>query len=199
MTNKTYYVDVEPPSHHDLDNFTMHVPTLEVTVHPDENRPWRMEARDQANNLSSAESKPQAVISVAELQRHPQFFDEVEINFRGFPTHITGYQAAVIRFHLDGHYKWFGNGITVVSISENTNMIQPVMHFRHFISRDSERLIVLTIEIENQVAFTSELAFRFKVIDDNGDPDDSDVSNAGITTVLVSEDPVVRPTKPVNG
>lgn len=186
-TDNSFELKVDPPQKHDKDNFTMFVPALNLLVKPHEDRPWTLKSLEEETGDGLGEEQDE--------------FNEIDIKFDGAPTNEIGYQAAVIRFILPDRYEWFGNGLEVISIFEQVDVLStapPVRHFRYDLTRKSYNTIVLTIEVEKQVAFESQLNFRFKVIDNEYSKEHGFQQGQVETKVLVSEDPVVKPSRPID-
>lgn len=165
---KRFAMRVASPELHHRDNFTMQVPIQNVDVVPLEDEPWGM---------------------IVEGEK----FQTIDITYEGKATGKPGYQAAILRFHLQEEYEWFGDGIEIVAIEDEKKERFPKLRFKTFFAKRSSNQLDMTIQVTQQNAFNSEIKFRFIACEKHQQPDAN-----GCVKVLVSEDPVVKPGKPID-
>lgn len=167
-TKKTFDVRVAKPELHHKDNFTMQVPMLEVGVVPSEDEPWGM---------------------IVEGEK----FQTINLHYEGKSDNKPGYQAAILRFRLQDDYEWFGDGLEIVAIEDAKAERFPKLRFKTFFKQRSDNLLDMTIQATEQRAFDSEIKFRFMACEKY-----QNVQSGECVKVLVSEDPSVRPNKPID-
>ena len=155
------------PEKHHNDNFTMYVPIIEVDVVPNEHEPWGM---------------------IYEGEK----YKSIDVGFDGDIDMKPGYQATIVRFNLQQDFEWFADGLEIVAIESGARQIFPKQDFKTFLNKINSNCLDMTIQVTQQRAFNSKIKFRF-MASEKGQLVDA----YNPLKVLVSEDPVVKPNKPV--